>query len=66
MARYSLGPTLRFGLPPYGRHHSAALMQFLPKKIIYLHYRKIRYSYFILDVTTLFDYYFSSISLFLI
>jgi len=23
----SLGPTLRSGLPPYGRHHFAALMQ---------------------------------------
>jgi len=23
----SLGPTLRFGLPPYGRHHFAALMR---------------------------------------
>jgi len=27
MARYSLGPPLRSGLPPYGRHHSTALMQ---------------------------------------
>jgi len=27
MARYSLGPPLRSGLPPYGRHHFAALMQ---------------------------------------
>jgi len=33
MARYSLGPPLRCGLPPYGRHHSTALMQnkYLPK-----------------------------------
>jgi len=27
MARYSLGPPLRSGLPPYGRHHFTALMQ---------------------------------------
>jgi len=27
MARYSLGPPLRSGLPPFGRHHFAALMR---------------------------------------
>jgi len=26
----SLGPPLRFGLPPYGRHHFAALMRITP------------------------------------